>query len=225
MSATLYGILYESNASKSDLRRILDSPAVSRQGHLYDGQALYAALCREFDWEEPLPGSHEDVYGINIWSQDYPDIIPVTVPEGYLAGGLFLIWDETQPDPDAAVILDLKGSRDTEASSEILQILFEHIPQEWFSMETSLELSSFYNDRKDQGMHECQCGVELPAASLREILNRIRDNISGEYPGFGILNDNGKWSAGFNEEYRTAFISWKENNTDRCFGFEICTTD
>ena len=225
MSAIIYGVLYVSKASKEDLRRVLDSPEVARQGRLYDGQALYGALSRDCLWQEPLPGSPEDASGIMVWSQDYPEIIPVTVPEGHLAGGLFLVWDEGHKDPDAVVILDIENARPYDPSSETMEMLFNKIPSGWFAPDAVLELSSFYNDREDQGQHECKCGVELGAASLREVLTAIREDITGHGAGFGILNGDGEWEARFNEESNTAFLTWHEKDTDRCFGFEVTTAD
>ena len=225
MSATIYGVLYVSNASKEDLRRVLDSPEVARQGRLYDGQALYGALSRDCGWQEPLPGSPEDASGIMVWSQDYPEIIPVCVPEGHRAGGLFLVWDEGHKDPDAAVILDIEGTRPNDPSSEIMEMLFNEIPYRWFAPDTVLELSSFYNDHEDQGQHECQCGVELGAATIREVLTRIREDITGPNAGFGILGDDGEWKAHFDEESNTASLCWHEWGTDRCFGFEVTPAD
>lgn len=225
MSATIYGVLYVSKASGKDLRRILDSPEVDRQGHLYDGQALYEALSRNCGWEEPLPGSPEDASGIMVWSQDYHEIIPVTVPEGHDAGGLFLIWDEDEPAPHEALILDLHNARPWDPSSEPLSTLYGQIPQEWFGPEATLELSSYYNDREEQGQHACQCGVVLGAATLREALTRVRDDITGEDAGFGLLGDDGDWSASYDEERRTASLSWRQHGTDLCFGFEIRPAD
>lgn len=225
MSATIYGILYVSKASKEDLRRVLDSTEVAREGNLYDGQALYEALSRDYGWEEPLPGSFEDARGIMVWSQDYSEIIPVTVPEGHRAGGLFLVWDEGKEGPDDAVIIDIGSDRPYDTSSKIMEMLFNEIPHGWSTPDAVLELSSFYNDREDQGQHECQCGVELGAATLREVLTRIREDITGPDPGFGILSDNGEWEARYSEESNTASLTWHENGTDRCFAFEVTPAD
>lgn len=107
----------------------------------------------------------------------------------------------------------------------ILEALKAVLPDVWKDGDTVLELSSFYNDRKDQGMHACQCGVELPAASLREILTRIREDLSGPGAGFGILGDDGEWEASFGKDCGTAFLTWHERGTDRCLGFEISPTD
>lgn len=225
MSATIYGVLYVSKASGKDLRRVLDSPEVHRQGRLYDGQALYRVLSRDYGWEEPLPGSPEDASGIMVWSQDYHEIIPVTVPEGHGAGGLFLLWGEDEPEPHEALILDIGSDRPYDPTSETIEMLFNEIPNGWFAPDAVLELSSFYNNREDQGQHECQCGVVLGAATLREVLTRVREDITGEDAGFGLLGDDGDWSASYDEERRTAFLSWRQHGTDLCFGFEIRPAD
>lgn len=220
MSATEYGILYESKAIREDIQRILESPEVSRGEYLYDAQALYAALCRESGWEEPLPGGAR---GINVWSDQYHDIHPVTIPEGYNAGGLFLVQNENGV--QYAVIFDLENARPYDPSSEIMEMLFNEIPHGWFAPDAILELSSFYNDREDLGMHACQCGVELGAATLREVLTRIREDITGPDAGFGILSDNGEWEARYGEDSNTAFLCWHEKGTDRCFAFEVTPAD
>ena len=89
MSASIYGIAYESTATSKEILTILRKEPVKVSEHTYDADELYKVLCKDFRWEEPGKDS------TMIWSDDYHNIHPVTIPSG--KGGLYLEWNE-RPD-------------------------------------------------------------------------------------------------------------------------------
>lgn len=86
MSASIYGIAYQSTATTSQILDILGREPVKVSEHTYDADELYKVLCRDFKWEEP------DRDSIMVWSDDYHNIHPVSIPGGQ--GGFYLEFVE-----------------------------------------------------------------------------------------------------------------------------------
>lgn len=80
MSASIYGVLARSSATPDQIRSLLSEPPVKVSDYTYDGGELYKALNQRFRWLRPGNDPAED--SVLVWGQDYPELTPVTAPNG-----------------------------------------------------------------------------------------------------------------------------------------------
>ena len=84
------------------------------------------------------------------------------------------------------------------------------------------QVSSYFNEHKDQGMRECLCGVTLQEGDFEEMMSDVIRQIFGFCEDFPIKRGTWDVSYGDREDNKDIlFITWQHDNDDRCFGIEV----
>ena len=90
-------------------------------------------------------------------------------------------------------------------------------------MEQMFRVSSYYNEREDQGMHACNCGVTLEKGDFEEMMADVITQVISFSDDFAPL-DQGTWDIGYGDRKdneHILFVTWHHDSDDRCFGIEI----
>lgn len=91
MSMTIFGIQAVCRISPDDLKRLVLSPRVSRNGRTYDGMKLYDILTAEYGWARPDP----EADCVCLSRREESEIVPdIPLPDGK-RGSMYLCWPET----------------------------------------------------------------------------------------------------------------------------------
>ena len=101
MSMTIFGIQAVCRISPDDLKRLVLSSRVSRDGKTYNGKKLYDILTAEYGWSRPDP----EADCVCLSRREESEIVPdIPLPDGK-RGSMYLCWPEaTEAEPSVFLI-------------------------------------------------------------------------------------------------------------------------